>query len=64
MIYTILAILYLVTVVGNYKTLSKEPEVAKAFSTDPKLALFCLVGFAFFWPVVSLVNNFVAVFQK
>lgn len=63
-LYTILAILYLVTVVGAYKTCSKEFVVVRAFDTDPKLAMFCLILFSVFWPVVGVINNIAAVFEN
>lgn len=64
MIYTILAILYIITCVGAYKSCSKEFVVVDAFNTDPKLAMFCLILFSVFWPIVGVINNIVAAVQK
>lgn len=63
-LYTILAIMYIITCVGAYKSCSKEFVVVRALDTDPKLAMFCLVLFSVFWPIVGVINNTVEAFQK
>lgn len=66
-LYTILMLIYLITVVGAYKTASNDPDVVAAYSDEalPEgLAITILVICSVLWPVVSIINHIHACFTK
>lgn len=63
-IYILLSILYIISCIGNYKLVSREPIVVQAYTESPNAIFITLVVCAIVWPIVDLINFTIAGLKK
>lgn len=63
-LYVLLSIVYIISCIGNYKLVSREPTVVEAYKESPNLIFTILVICAIVWPVVDMINFTIAGLKK